>query len=302
MTSSSPVVVQDHKRELMPGVHEWNNVHNGFNVIDLEYIADPEKRSDEWRTSTFSGMPRSEREREYGSTWTVYEGKPVYADYDEATHVARGTIIAPRRSKLISGWDGGPNDVYLAWALGLVYVDSLAVTFIDEYYVDDGDIYGFVEVVASRLRLEWAKLGGFSLHFVDQSVFTKSNVVKGGKAMSDVMREFGMPPIPGETTFAKRRIAVEGLLTRSMRWTNNEMIPRFRVHERCEGIRNAMKGGYAYPKAVSGVGNIYKPLPLKNEFSHIANAVEYACSRISLAQSGVPYENRRLPVHRMLRV
>ena len=284
-----------HVESVMEGVTFWRNVHNGFAVADLSYWADPAKRGPEWIIQSQAGVPKAEWNREYGSTWTVYEGKSVYQDYDDDGHVLVGDIVAPRRTRLISGWDGGPNDVNLAWVLGIVIPGEVAVIWIDEYQIDDGDIYDFVQVVGSKLNLEWAKLGGFSLHVADQSVFTASNVVKGGKAMADIMRQHGMAPIPGEISFAKRRAGVERLLKETFKFSNGKMIPKWRVHERCSFLREAMRGGYAYPKIAGGVGGEYKPTPLKNKFYHICNAMEYAASRLQMTHMEIPYEGKTLP-------
>lgn len=278
----------------MIGITEWVNAKNGFTVIDLEYIADPDKRSEEWKRVNQAGVPKAEWNREYGSSWNVYDGKPVYGDYDEDVHLVCGTIVVPRKCKLISGWDGGPNDINLAWCLGVVFPDVPAVTWIDEYQVDDGDSTSFVEIVSSRLRMEWLKLGGFSIHACDQSIFTKSGVADG-RSLADTMKRFGLFPIPAEISYAKRRQSVEDLLTKAMKWEAGKMVPRWRIHERCVLLRNAMKGGYCYPKGLGGINLAFKPRPIKNVFSHIANAMEYACSRISILENDIPYDGRRLP-------
>ena len=278
----------------LTGVSTWRNSRNGFKVVDLEFKADPKKRSEEWIAQSKSGMPTAEWEREYGSQWVVYDGKPVYGDFDETAHVLRGSIISPRRARLVSGWDAGPNDVNLAWCLGLVIPSELAVIFIDEYQVDDGDIKDFVEVVGARLRLEWNKLGGFSIHIADQSVFTKSGVADG-KCMADIMRQHNMAPMAGEISFAQRRIAVNDLLMHTFKSVEGRLIPKWRAHERCELLIEAMRGGYVYGRANLGIGGQYKPTPIKNKFSHIANAMEYVCSRLETATTEIPYEGRSLP-------
>ena len=287
------------KEEVMEGLLSWRNVNNGFKVIDLEFRADPAKRSDEWLIQSQAGMPRAQWNREYGKTWVVYDGKQVYQDYDDVSHTLTGNIIVGSKSKLISGWDAGPNDINLAWCLGVVMGNGTAVTIIDEYYVDDGDIADFVEVVSSRLQLEWAKLGGFSIHVADQSVFTQSGIAsdakKPGKAVADIMRQHGMNPIPGEISFTKRRQVVEKMLVTAFKWNNGSMVPRLRIHERCEFLREAMQGGYAFPRVASGVGGEYRPTPIKNKFSHLANAMEYLCSRLSAVSMSIPYENKPLP-------
>lgn len=279
----SPIQVQI-KSSPIEGVVTWRNPKNGYYIIDLSYKADPRKRSEEWLRESRSGMARSLWEREYGDTWVVYDGKPVYQSYDEGRHLATGTIVVPRRSRLISGWDAGPNDINLAWVLGLAVPDEMRVMWIDEYFVDDGDAEDFIQTVIGRLRLEWTKIGGFSVHVADQSVFTKSSISKS--SIADIMRRHMIFPVPGEISIAKRRVCVEEMLERYDKW---------KVHERCVMLREGMKGGYAYGKHQSGIGGMYKEVPLKNKFSHIANAMEYACSRMRLIDYEIPYEGRRLP-------
>ena len=283
------------KTVVAEGITTWTNRSNGFKIIDLEYKADPSKRDPEWLRVQKKGMPRAEFNREYGSKWVVYEGKPVYDDYDPDIHDLRGPIYALRRCRLVSGWDGGPADTNLAWALGLAFPDENAVLFIDEFWVNDGDVPGFVEVVKTRLALEWFKIsGGFSIHIADPSVFTPNNITKS--SMADEMRKQGMAPIPGAVSWSARRSAVIDLMTKTHRSkANGQVVPAWRVHERCEMIREACGGGYHYPKAALGVGGQFKPLPVKNEFSHVMNAVEYACSKLGAASMNIPYEGRPLP-------
>ena len=283
--------------EIMPGITTWRNTFNGFKCIDLKYYADPRKRSPEWLVTAKSGLPTAEFEREYGEKWIVYDGKPVYgADFsgDENGNIIHGPIIATTRARLVSGWDGGPTDLNLAWLLGLVQPRERRVTFIDEHYADDGDIDGFIQIISSRLQLEWLKLGGFSLHFCDQSV----NVPGGPKkrSMGDEMRLHGMTPQVGEVSFAKRRKSVFDLLTR-----HKGGRPLWLTHERCPLLIEAMQGGYCYPKLPSPTaGGMYKEMPIKNKFSHIANAMEYVCSRIDAASSEIPYEGKSLPRHSLV--
>jgi len=268
----------------MPGITTWINPHNGFRIVDLEYKADPAKRTEAWESAARAGMPTAEWEREYGKKWVVYEGKPVYGDYSEDRHLVVGNIIVPRRIRLVAGYDAGPNDVNLAWALATVDPATLHVTFIDELHVDDGDADTYCQIINARLRMEWAKLGGFVVHVADQSVFTETNIEK--KSFASVLRKHGINPIPGEISFVGRRAAVnKALLT----------YDAFKVHERCTLIRESLGGGYVYPKTMGGIGGQYREMPLKNKFSHIANCVEYVCSRLAVATMQVPFEGRRLP-------
>lgn len=292
LVDASPVTTVT-KERIMPGVYTWRNPKNGFKIIDLKFFADPGKRSKEWLNAQKAGMPAYEFSREFGDKWIVYEGKPVYGsnfnEDVETGHVITGPIIAGYRSRLISGWDGGPTDLNLAWCLGLAIPQLSRITFIDEYYADDGDIRAFVSIVSDRLKLEWSKLGGFSLHFCDPSVETKGGVEKS--SLAGEMRKHSLAPQMGELSFSMRRSAVFDLMTRLVGGR-----PSWLVHERCELMIEAMKGGYAYPKLTAvSAGGMYGERPIKNKFSHIMNAMEYACSRVSSAGEEIPYEGKALP-------
>lgn len=292
-TTPSPVITK-HIEKISEGLYTWINPGNGFRIIDLEFRADPRKRGEAWEAEARQGLPTAEWNREYGSQWKVYDGKPVYRDFDEEFHTVRGNIIAPRRARLISGWDAGPNDINLGWALGLTAPGERRVQFIDEYFAEDGDIEDFIQVVSSHLTLEWIKLGGFSIHVADQSVFTKSSVA-AGRAVADTMRQHGMAPVPGEISFAKRRASVEQLLSHHSKGANGRLIPSLLVHERCKLLIEGFQGGYSYGRSQTVGGTLFKETPIKNRYSHVMNALEYVCSRLDLVNYDIPYEGRRLP-------
>lgn len=285
---SSPAAHYD-KDAPLPGVTTWINRNNGFRIVDLEFTADPTKRSDEWLERNKKGIPRREWEREYGRRWTIYEGKPVYQSFDESRHTFNGKIVIADKIRLVSGWDAGPTDVNLAWSLALVNIRKLTVQFVDEYFVDDGDTEDFIQTVLAKFQLDWARFSTTGIHVADQSVFTETRVEQ--KSFADLLRRFGIFPIPGEISFAKRRASVERLL---------EQHEAFKVHERCKLIVEALGGGYVYGRLAGGVGGQYKETPLKNEFSHIANTVEYVCSRMGVAAQHIPFEGRPLPRVRII--
>jgi len=279
------------------GIREYKNPKNGFLVLDVKYTADPRKRTPEWLAEARAGMPTAQWQREYGDLWTVYEGKPVYADFNPVVHEVHGPLVPPRRHRLISGWDAGPTDVSLAWVLGITSVGQRRVQIIDEYQVEDGDVEDFIQVIMSRVRIDWAKLGGRSLDIVDQSMFTPSGIER--RSLVDYMRRHGLSPQPGEISFAKRRGVIENMLTSfSVVDASGKIIPDLTIHERCQFLREAMRGGYCYNKLRGG--GEYKETPLKNKFSHIANAMEYLCSRLESVSIKVPYEGKPLPLESLV--
>ena len=53
------------------------------------------------------------------------------------------------------------------------------------------------------------------------------------------------------------------------------------IDKRCEKIIDGFRGGYHYrPLKISGVGQTFSSEPVKNEFSHLADAVQYLCNGI----------------------
>jgi hypothetical protein len=282
------------RQQLMLGLATWVNPINKFTILDLEAKADPNKRSEAWRIETAAGMPKNQFNREYGDKWIVYEGRPVYNDFDPDVHVARGKIVVPRFAKLISGWDAGPNDVHDSWVLGVTGREN-SILVIDNYNVDNGDIYDLVDTAQERLSLEWSKLGGFCLHVCDQAVFTRSNVIKGGRSVADILRERGMAPMPGEQLFGKRRNFLASLMMQNYKSMDGVITPKFRIHERCEKLIDAFNGGYAYPKGTGNLKGEFLPKPLKNLHSHPANATEYMVSRVNIAHQVNKYDGRPLP-------
>ena len=53
------------------------------------------------------------------------------------------------------------------------------------------------------------------------------------------------------------------------------------IDKRCEKIIDGFRGGYHYrPLKISGVGQTFSSEPVKNEFSHLHDAVQYLCNGI----------------------
>jgi hypothetical protein len=53
--------------------------------------------------------------------------------------------------------------------------------------------------------------------------------------------------------------------------------PGFVLSPNCHFIRKAMNGAYHYDKDPKGSGDEYKPMPVKNFASHVADSLEYLC-------------------------
>lgn len=76
---------------------------------------------------------------------------------------------------------------------------------------------------------------------------------------------------PGNNDPIIRRDAVKELLLGLA-----EGKPRFLLSPACVTLRAALEGGYQYPRRnIAGGGTVYADTPLKNRYSHIADALQY---------------------------
>jgi hypothetical protein len=86
-----------------------------------------------------------------------------------------------------------------------------------------------------------------------------------------ILRKAGIPAQPAATNdFIKRRESVAGALSRLI-----DGAPGLIVHPQCAVLRKAMAGGYAYKRVqVSGAAK-YRDVPDKNDYSHVAESLQY---------------------------
>jgi len=103
----------------------------------------------------------------------------------------------------------------------------------------------------------------------DPSGVSKSSIYE--ETTFDVLKRLGFSAYPAPTNDIDPRIrAVEAWLLAQRDGGPAILFDR----ERCPQIIRAMSGGYRYGKTKDGKR---KPAPDKNEYSHIADALQYAC-------------------------
>ncbi len=87
----------------------------------------------------------------------------------------------------------------------------------------------------------------------------------------DVLKRMGFPAFPAPTNDIDTRLrAVESWLLKQSDGKGMVLINR----QRCPVLIRGLSGGYRYAKTKQGTR---KPLPDKNEFSHVMDAFQYAC-------------------------
>lgn len=197
---------------------------------------------------------------EYGMT---RHGKPVFPQYSEREHVAKEPLKADRGLPLIIGWDFGLNPAATFAQLSrrgkLCILDALAPA--------DEDLESFCDEYV--LPLIQRKYAGFAIQCVgDPSARGRSGIDK--RTPFDILAARGLRCVPAPTNnFVPRKEAVDYFLNRR---------EGFLICPTVTYIREGFGGGYVFEKlkgVLPGAGRQYKEKPVKNEYSHGMDSVQY---------------------------
>ena len=200
----------------------------------------------------------------------VTDGRPIYPEFIPNNHVVHESKlpILPKHFPIIVGVDFG-----LTPAAVLLQVDSDGqVQVLDELVTDDMGAVRFAERLGLKLRGP-----DYGVHSVrghgDPAGMQRSQVDE--RTPFDIMLANNLPISPAPTNdWQLRREAVAHLLTTTTMRGRHALA----ISSRCVQLIKAMGGGYCFRRlAVGGVGDRYADVPDKNRFSHVAEALQYAC-------------------------
>lgn len=195
----------------------------------------------------------------------VKEGKPVFPEYRDDAHCAPVTPMPHLPIEI--GMDFGLTP---AAVLGQRPPGVGQLQIFDELVSSDMGAVSFAKEL-KRLILE--KYPGREVHgWGDPAGEGRSQVDE--RTPFEVVQEAGLPIDPAPTNDVRRRLeAVKGLLMRRT-FTGAEAII---IDPRCKVLRKAMGGGYCRARVKVAGEERFKDEPIKNEFSHVADALEYLC-------------------------
>lgn len=196
------------------------------------------------------------------------EGKPVYEEFNDALHVAKADLIAVKGLKLIVGLDAG-----------MTPAASI------RQRMPDGQWWGLGELVmehcgpqnfATELNQYLNQVfPGFGRDRID--VFADPSSQFGGDDkdlpwMLSVAKHTGLRIKAAPSNNLHPRLdAVRGPLSRMI----DGRKPGYLLSPTCRIMRKAFNSGYQY-KRIQGTNGQYQDQPLKNEFSHVMDADQYA--------------------------
>jgi hypothetical protein len=200
---------------------------------------------------------------EYGTTAT---GRPVFFEYNDLLHYAKEPILPYRAMPLVLGWDFGLNASCVMGQL----TPKGGLNVLDELTSADMGIQRFVkDMVIPKLKGEYPELR--VLRCGDPAGSQRSQTTE--VTCFQILLENGFDVIPAMTNeFAARREAVVYFLTRLI-----DGKPAFQLSPKCPVLRKALSGNYQYRRMRVGGTNRYTDRPDKNEFSHLADALQYLC-------------------------
>jgi hypothetical protein len=207
-----------------------------------------------------------------GEWGVTVKGKQVYPEFNRSYHVSKHSLVPEYPVEVIRGWD----NTGLCPAINLSYLSATGQWCIfKEFCFDDTGIMD-----ATEAMLIWcAQNLPPGCKFVDYGDPAGKNRDATKQSPVDYIRAKGEEyqidifMIDGIQTFKTRREAVANRLSKNI---NGK--PALIIDPSCVRIIDGFDGGYAYPEI--GNSGTFKTEPAKNEYSHIADSVQYPATRL----------------------
>jgi hypothetical protein len=199
----------------------------------------------------------------HGRYGFVRDGKPVYPEYQDALHTLKEEPLY-LRGRLILGMDFGLTPAIVV----IQRTPSHQWQVIDEFVSESMGATRIAQHVVGELKRRYP--GATYRGWGDPAGTQRSQVDE--RTPYDVVQSAGLPIDPAHTNdFVLRREAVANALTR-LTMTG---VPSLVVSPKCRQLRKAMSGAYCFRRLQVTGSDRYRDAPDKNEYSHIAEALQY---------------------------
>lgn len=195
----------------------------------------------------------------------VKEGKPVFPEYSDAVHCR--PVEARSSLPIVLGMDFG-----LTPAAVLCQRDPATgqLQVFRELVSESLGAVGFSRELARLISAEYP--GRVVTGWGDPAGEQRSQVDE--RTPFDVVTAAGLPVAPAPTNdFTRRREAVAGMLARLGMGGQPSLV----IDPRCSTLRRALGGGYCYRRVQVSGDERFRDQPDKNQYSHVADALQYAC-------------------------
>jgi phage terminase large subunit len=201
------------------------------------------------------------------------EGTPVFGDFDYGVYVSKKTLEVHEDLPIVRGHDLGPTSKNKACIIGQVDPRGILLIFAEVLVEEIGIGTYFERVVAETKRLF---PGDPKVQdFCDPVAMHPSQT--DSKSAADIGREYGINMFPGEERTELRLDAVSQVMHRLV----GGGVPGMVINpHNCQKLIEGFMGGYRY-KVVDISHKQYSRQPVKDEYSHVMDALQYLCSRLS---------------------
>lgn len=203
----------------------------------------------------------------HGEYGYVKHGKPVFSSYKDSVHCASYELKPIDGIPVVIGMDFGLTPACVFCQLtkeGQLFV-------IDEIITENTiDLETFiVEILMPKLNSEYFR---FPIYIVgDPAGSIRSQL--DSRSCFAVLRSYGFEAVPAYTNSLQERIrAVNLYLTRYVEGDK----PAFLLSPKCKVLRKALISEYHF-RRLKTAGEKYAEIPEKNIYSHVADALQYAC-------------------------
>lgn len=217
----------------------------------------------------------------YGST---KDGKPVYPEYNDKVHCLPKNVEAERGLPIVLGWDFG-----LTPACVVMQVTARGkVIVLDEVISEDMGIRQFANDAVKPLLNN--KYQGFTVYSAGDPAGNIRAQTDERTCLQELL-EAGIYTEPAPTNdFIPRREAVAFFMTKM-----SDGEPAFLLNPRCVNIRKGLAGRYKFERLKTSGPARFKDRPLKDGYSHIQDALQYACLKVrsGLTPSRARHVNRK---------
>lgn len=200
----------------------------------------------------------------------VKEGKPIFAEYNDALHCVE---VEPIKGVVIKrGWDFGLTP---ACVFTQVLPDGRWIIF-EEICGEDVGISTFADVVIGESGQRFA---GFTFEdYGDPAGQQRSAMTadRDEKTCFDILAGKGLRISAAEQNLTIRLESVRKPLN-----TLRGGKPQFQIHPRCSVLRKGFMGQYQYKRIkVGGSAERFHDTPDKNDYSHPHDALQYVATQI----------------------
>lgn len=204
-----------------------------------------------------------------GNYGTTSDGKPVYPEWNDRVHVSDKPLSPVRGLPIILGWDFGLTPSCI---IGQQMPNGRLV-ILEEIISEDMGIRQFASDVVRPILTN--KYNGFT-RYSDGDPAGQIRAQTDERTCLQELNDLGIPTQPAPTNdWIPRRESVAFFLTRMIDGGAGLLLD-----PSCQTLRKGFNGRYRYERLKTSGSARYRDRPVKDQFSHPHDALQYLCMRV----------------------